>query len=164
MPELTFSISGVEAPPHAATPLLLLKIRICCGEPHLQIQNVLLQCQIQIEPVRRRYLPDEQDKLLDLFGSPSRWSQTLRALLWANSTVVVPGFQGETLAAVPLPCTFDFNIAATKYLYSLEDGDVPLSVLFSGTVFYANQDGRLQLARIPWSSEANYRLPVRAWK
>lgn len=166
MPELNFNIEGAEAVPYSATPLLHLKLRIACARSQIQIHNILLQCQIQIEPGRRRYLPEEQeqDKLRDLFGAPARWSQTLRPVLWANASVVVPTFQETTLANLPLPCTFDFAVAAAKYMYGLEDGYAPLCVLFSGTVFYANEEGALQVAKISWDRESNYRLPVSVWK
>lgn len=164
MIELKFQIESSGAVPYSATPLLKLKARIACADPDLEIHNILLQCQIQIEPARRRYVSDEQAKLGDLFGAPARWSQTLKPLLWTNSNIVVPRFQGETSAEIPLPCTFDFNVAATKYLYGLESGEVPLCVLFSGTVFHANAEGYLSVGKIPWSCEANYRLPIRVWK
>ena len=119
-----------------------------------------LRCQVQIEATRRRYGPEEQARLVDLFGEPDRWSRTLRTLLWAHASAVVPSFTGSTLVELPVPCTFDFNVAATKYFHSLEHGEVPLSLQFSGTIFYAAEDGGLQVAQIPWDKEANYRLPV----
>jgi len=62
-----------------------------------------------------------------------------------------------------VPCTFDFNVAATKYFHGLSGGDVPLTFLFSGTVFYADAHGTLQVAPIPWDKEARFRLPIKAW-
>jgi len=62
-----------------------------------------------------------------------------------------------------VPCTFDFNVAVTKYIYGLENGDLPTTLLFSGTVFHAGAVG-LQIAQIPWDREASYRLPVSGWK
>lgn len=164
MPELNFTIEGAEAIPFAATPLLSLKTRMVNADASVRIRNVFLQCQIQIEPARRRYAPQEQAKLRDLFGQPSRWSQTLRPILWANSSVVVPAFENETLVGVSVPCTFDFNVAATKYVYGLEDGEIPVCVLYSGTIFHTTNEGPLQIARISWDREANYRVPVRIWK
>jgi len=164
MPDLSFRIEGAEAVPHSATPLLTLKVRITANPSTMPIQNLLLQCQVQIEPSRRRYEPEEQQRLRDLFGEPSRWSQTLRSMLWTNATVVVPPFQGETVAEIPLPCTFDFTIATTKYFHGLEKGDIPVCALFSGTVFYAAEDGAWSVQKIPWDREANYRVPSQAWK
>src|SRR5579872_1122402 len=164
MPNLTFQLEGAEAVPYAATPLLHLKTRISSPQPVIEIQNILLQCQIQIDPARRSYQPAERDNLRELFGSASRWGQTLRQLLWTNAQVVVPAFQGATVVDVPLPCTFDLNVAVTKYLNGLHEGDIPICVLFSGTIFYTGDEGALHIAKIPWDREVNYRLPVRVWK
>jgi hypothetical protein len=128
------------------------------------IHSIALRCQIRIEPTKRRYQPDEQERLHDLFGEPSRWGQTLKAMLWTNTSLVVPPFTGSTIAELPVPCTFDFNIAATKFFYALGDGEVPLNLLFSGTIFYEGVDGHLLIEQIPWDKEANFRLPVRTWK
>lgn len=68
------------------------------------------------------------------------------------------------MAELPVPCSYDFNVAATKYFYALAAGDVPLTLLFSGTMFYAADDGRLQVAQIPWDQEADFRLPVQVWR
>ncbi len=164
MPELSFQIDGMQPIPYAATPLLGLKIRIQAGNADTRIQNVILQCQIQIEPSRRRYQAAEQEKLRDLFGEPSRWSQTLRPMLWTNASVVVPPFQGETVAEVPVPCTFDFTVATTKYFHGLETGEIPICVLFSGTVFHAAPEAGWQVEKIRWDREASYRVPIRVWK
>jgi hypothetical protein len=129
------------------------------------IHTIALRCQIQIEVTRRRYTPEEQERLLDLFGYPDRWSQTLRSLLWTNAAVVVPGFAGAyTVVDLQVPCTFDFNVAATKYFEGLADGEIPLNMLFSGTVFYAPEDSYLQVAPISWEQEAKYKLPVKLWR
>jgi hypothetical protein len=129
-----------------------------------QIQTVALRCQIQLEVTRRRYTPAEQERMLDLFGEPERWGQTLRTMLWTHAGVDVPSFRGTTVADLHVPCTFDFNVAATKYFAALEEGEVPLCLLFSGTVFYEEEDGLLQVTQIPWDREARFRLPVRVWK
>ena len=164
MPELRFHIEGVEAVSHAAAPLLALKLRITNLPETEAIHTLTLRCQIQIEPAKRRYAAQEQEKLLDLFGTPERWARTVRPLLWMNTSVVVPGFNGTTLADIELPCTFDFNVAATKYFHALDAGDIPVCVMFSGTVFYKDEEDALQIAQIPWDREANVRLPVSVWK
>lgn len=163
MLELEFQIESAEAVAHAATPSLRLKTRIQRAPSAVAIQNILLHCQVQIEPARRRYAAEEAEKLADLFGAPSRWGETLRPLLWANVDVVVPAFESEIVTDISLPCTFDFNVAVTKYAYGLQDGEIPVCALFSGTVFCRDESG-LSLAKIPWDREANYRLPVRVWK
>lgn len=164
MPELSFQVEGAESVAFAASPLLAFKLRITNADAEERIQTVALRCQIQIEVARRKYVAGEQERLLDLFGEPERWSRTLRAMLWTHASVIVTPFQASTVVDLPVPCTFDFNVAATKYFAALEDGEVPLNLMFSGTVFYEADNGALQVEQIPWDREAKYRLPVRVWK
>lgn len=164
MPDLSFKVETAGAVPYAAVPTLAFTLRIANAIAGEAIHTVALRCQIQIEATRRRYTAEEQGKMLDLFGEPGRWSQTLRSLLWTHVSLVVPGFEGNTLADLPVPCTFDFNVAATKYFEGLTDGEIPLRLLFSGTVFYAGEDGALQVAPISWEQEATFKLPQKVWR
>jgi hypothetical protein len=164
MPDLRFQIDGAEAVAHAAAPLLALKLRITNLPEDQAIHSLSLRCQVQIEPTRRHYAAEEQEKLRDLFGEPERWGRTVRSLLWMNTSVVVPGFTGSTVVDLQLPCTFDFNVATTKYFHALQTGEIPLCVLFSGTVFYAGEAGALQVEQVPWDREVNYRFPAAIWK
>jgi hypothetical protein len=145
--------------------MLAFQLRIRNASSDEAIHTVALRCQIQIEVTRRRYTPAEQGQMLDLFGQPDRWSQTLRSLLWTHVNWVVPGFTGEeTVVDMQVPCSFDFNVAATKYFAGLADGDIPLLFLFSGNVFYAPQDSPLQVAPISWEQETRFKLPVKIWR
>ena len=164
MPDLTFEVRGVEAVAFSATPLLSFKLRLTNADPDEVIQSVALRCQIQIEATHRKYTGPEQERLLDLFGAPERWSRTLRAMLWTHASVTVPPFKGSTVVDLPVPCTFDFNVAATKYFAGLDDGEVPLNLMFSGTIFYESGNDGLQIEQIPWDREAKYRLPISVWK
>ena len=164
MPELHFSIEGAEAVANAAAPLIALKLRISNFPATEAIHTLILRCQVQIEPARRSYVPKERELLLDLFGEPERWSRTVRSFLWMNTSVAVPGFIGEVAVDIELPCTFDFNVAATKYFHALDSGEIPLCVMFSGTVFYKGEDDALQISQVPWDREANFRLPISVWK
>jgi hypothetical protein len=164
MPDLDFQVESAEAVAHAAAPLLVFKLRVACADADERIHSIALRCQIQIEATRRQYNEREQERLLDLYGEPQRWGQTLRTMLWTHASVIVRPFTGSTLVDLPVPCTFDFNVAATKYFAGLEDGEVPLLMLFSGTIFYEAEDGALQVSQISWEKEAKYRLPVRVWR
>jgi Family of unknown function (DUF6084) len=163
MPDFTFKIEGAEAAKFSASPQIDLKLRVANADPTESIHSVMLRAQIQLEVTRRRYTLEEQKNLLDLFGEPERWNQTLHTLLCAQVNINIPPFEGETVIDLPMPCTFDFNVGATKYFYGLDDGQVPLCVLFSGTVFYVCHDGPLQVAPISWDKEARFNLPVRIW-
>ncbi len=165
MPDLSFQVEGAEPQRSAAEPLLLFKLRVTTVEAApAPVHTVALRCQIRIEPARRRYRPAEQQRLLDLFGTPERWGQTLRPMLWTHVSVLVPSFAGSTTVDVPVPCSHDFTLAATKYFDALEDGEIPLCFLFNGTIFYEAEDGALRVAQIPWDKEASFRLPAATWK
>jgi uncharacterized protein DUF6084 len=163
MPDVGFKIEGAEPAKFSASPQINFKLRLNNADPSEAIHSVVLRCQIQLEVTRRRYTAEEQRKLHDLFGEPERWSQTLRNLLWTHVNVNVPPFQGETVIDLPVPCTFDFNVGATKYFHGLADGQVPLCVMFSGTVFYVRDGSALQVAPISWDKEARFNLPVKVW-
>jgi hypothetical protein len=164
MPELDFVVEGAEVARYAIAPLLLFKLRVtnlCAGET---VAHVALQCQIQLETVRRGYGFAEQERLADLFGEPERWSQTLRTMLWTHTSAIVPAFTDNCTVDLPVPCTFDFNVAAAKYFGALDGGEAPLNLQFSGTIFYRDGEGALLVSRIPWHKEAAFRLPVSTWR
>ena len=163
MPDLDFKVEGAEVLEFAAVPSLLFKLRIENLEEE-PIRSVALNTQIRIAATQRPYERAEQERLLELFGEPSRWKDTLRSLLWTHTVLQVPPFSGSTVADMPVPCTYDLEVVGAKYFYALEAGEVPLEFLFSGTVFYAGEGGRLQVERISWEKEAQFRLPVRLWK
>ena len=161
----TFEIRSAAAVPFAATPLVSFRLEVVNARlgPARPFRHV--RCQIQIEATRRRYDAAEQERLLDLFGEPERWSTTLKPMLWTHTTVALPQFVDRAAIDVPVPCSYDFNVAATKYFDGLLAGEIPLNFLFSGTVFYeADTDQALQVAPISWDKEARFRLPVVAWR
>jgi hypothetical protein len=160
---LTFEVLGARAEPHAATPTLSLQVRLT--EPdHLAVHAVALRCQVMIEPQRRRYQPAEEARLVELFGETPRWGDTLRPFLWTHVGITVPGFDGTADVDLPIACTYDFEVAAAKYLHGLDDGEIPLLLLFSGTVFRPKAAGGFAAAPVAWHEEASYRLPVRVWR
>jgi len=164
MPDLDFEILGVEPAVRGLVPLLHFKLGIKNEPPNETIQSVILQAQIQIQAPQRPYNEGEKEKLFELFGAPEQWGQTLRGKLWTHANTTVRTFQGTTDAILSVPCSYDLNLAATKFFYGLEEGDVPLLFLFSGTIFYAGADGRLQVQQISWNKECSYRMPVPLWK
>lgn len=164
MPDLNFEVVGAEVPPFAAVPTLVFKLRVENSNAQERISSVALRCQIQLAVTRRRYSPNEQARLLEVFGEPKRWGETLRSLLWTTVSTVVPQFSGSATVDLPVPCTYDFEVVSTKYFDALEDADIPLTFLFSGTIFYEGEEGRMQVGQISWSKDASYRLPVATWR
>jgi hypothetical protein len=161
-PELAFTVLSCEPLAHAAAPTLRFSLAIDAGGA--AVRSVMLEVQLRFAATQRGYSDAEQAQLGDLFGAPHQWGDTLRGLLWTNASLVVAPFQGATVVDLLVPCTYDFDVAATKYLAGLQDGEIPLDLLFSGTVFYAGAGGALQINRISWNSEASYRLPVAVWR
>jgi hypothetical protein len=129
-----------------------------------EVKNIALRAQIMIEAARRHYEPAERAALRDLFGEPDRWSQTLRSLLWTQASVTVASFEDSTSVDLLVPCTFDFNVAATKFFHGVQKDEVPLCFQFSGTIFYLGSNGVMQIEQIGWDQEAQYRLPVNIWQ
>ena len=164
MPDLQFKIESAESVAFAAVPLLAFRMRVEDSSASDAIHSIALHAQIQIEAPRRNYSSTEQERLADLFGEPSRWGQTLRPMLWTHADVTVPAFSDSVSVDLRVPCSFDFNLAATKYFYGLSEGDIPLIFLFSGSCFYAGSHGGLAMAPIPWSKETRFRLPVHVWR
>jgi hypothetical protein len=164
VPELDFKVTGIKAAANGLAPLLSFQVEVANTPADEPIHSVMLQVQIQLQVTQRRYSAVEKEKLTELFGAPERWGDTLRTRLWTLANTTVRAFTGTTATALTIPCTFDLNVAATKYFYALDDGEVPLLFLFSGTIFYEGADGRLQVQQISWNKECAYKMPVAAWK
>lgn len=161
-PDLTFSIETAGALRFAATPHIVFKLSVTNDSPQA-IHTIILRAQVQLDVSRRRYNADEQRRLSDLFGPPAQWGETLRSMLWTNTSIVVPSFEQTIVVDLQLPCTFDFNAAATKYFSGIEGGEVPVSFYFNGTIFYADENDVLRAAHISWDKEASCRMPIQVW-
>jgi hypothetical protein len=162
VPEVAFAVQDAARVEHAAAPTLRFVLRADSGGA--PVRSILLDTQIRIAARRRRYDPAATDRLFELFGPREDWGTNLNSLLWTRTTTVVPAFTGATTIDLDVPCTYDLEVTASRYLDALADGEVPLEFLFSGALFYTGPDGRLQTARISWEAEAEYALPVAVWK
>jgi hypothetical protein len=160
--ELAFDCIGARVDRYAVVPSLSLILRI--SETNGQrVEAIALRCQIRIEPARRRYSAAEAERLNDLFGDTERWADTLKPMQFSTVATMVPGFSGAIEVDLPIPFTYDLEVGSARYFDSLEAGEIPLLLLFSGTVFTVI-DGRMQVQQVPWSKEATYRLPVSVWR
>ena len=158
VPSLSFSVERAERVEHAAVPTIAFALGIASELP---VRSVLLDIQLQIAARRRPYDNAAHERLFELFGPVEQWGTSLRTLLWTRATLVVPPFTGSTVVQLPVACSYDLDVTASRYFDALDDGEVPLEFLFSGTVFYG---APLQAARISWESEAAYRMPVALWR
>jgi Family of unknown function (DUF6084) len=163
VPELGFAVREARALEHSAAPTIRFELEVDSLAGH-DVRSVLLNVQIQIAARRRPYDPQAQERLIALFGTPERWGSTLSTLPWLRTTVVVPAFSGSARVELDVPCTYDLEVKASRYMNALAGGTVPLELLFSGSVFYTGEGGRLQTAMIGWDKEAAFDLPVAVWR
>jgi hypothetical protein len=167
---LSFTVADVAPEPYAVTPVLTARIQVAAPEDP-PVHAIALRCQVRIDPLRRSYSDDEAAGFTDLFGPRERWASTQRTFLWQHCTAMVPGFTGTTEVALGLECTYDFEVAAAKYLHALRDGVLPLQFLFSGTVFRSGFQAGFQagqrgfsVQQVPWDCEDRYDMPVSVWR
>lgn len=162
MSDYTFSVAEIFAEPYAATPQLTARVRI--EETTGQVVHAMaLRCQVRIEPQRRRYTEADEPGLLAQFGDRERWKDTLRPFLWMQCSTTVQGFTGTTETDLALPCTYDFEVVGSRYLHAVGEGTVPLSLMFSGTIFTRGESG-FGVEQVPWDCDARYDLPVGVWQ
>jgi hypothetical protein len=157
-----FTVLGIEAASYAATPELTARLRIDDSTGQ-RVHAIALRCQVRIEPQRRSYGHDDEIGLRAIFGDRERWSQTLKPFQWMQCHTTVQGFTGSTEVDLALPCTYDFDVTGSRYLHGVSDGTVPLTLMFSGTVFTRGEHG-FGVQQVPWDSEARYDLPVQVWR
>lgn len=162
VPDLAFDVVGAEPDRFGASPTMLFKLRIAetSGDP---VHSMMLRTQIQIDAQLRSYTDDEKERLGDLFGDKARWGDTLRPFNWTHGSIMISGFRGSTEVDLPVPCSYDFDVAAAKYMSGLEDGLIPLSFLYSGTVVSRGATG-YAVTQIPWHKESTFQLPVETWQ
>ncbi|HEY4464621.1 MAG TPA: DUF6084 family protein [Streptosporangiaceae bacterium] len=162
MADLTFDCIAAQADRYAVMPSISLTLRISETSGQ-RIDAIALRCQIRIEPSRRRYTTGEEERLKDLFGETTQWADTLKPMQFTNISTMVTGFTGSTEIPLPVTFSYDLEIGSGRYFASLESGEIPLLLLFSGTIFSV-VDGKFQVQQVPWSKEATYRLPVSVWQ
>lgn len=158
----TFTVLDVFVEPYAAAPQLTARVRVEEGTGQT-VHAMALRCQVRIEPQRRGYSEQEATALRSIFGERGRWGSTLKPFLWMQCNTTVQGFTGQSDVDLALPCTYDFDVTASRYLHSLADGTVPLTFLFSGTAFVKGTSG-FGVEQVPWDCEARFRLPVTTWQ
>jgi len=158
-----FAVLGVEVVEDAAAPTL--RFRLGVSEPTgREVFTIALTAQINVEPARREYDEATRERLLDLFGAPERWPATTHPFVWAQATTLVPTFTGAGMFTLPVPSTFDLEIAAARYFDSIPGGEAPLAFHFSGSILFRGDDGRVQVVSVPWSCSTTWRMPIATWR
>ena len=162
MADLSVEVAGAEVTPFSVAPTVTFRMHMV-ESTGAEIHCAVLRIQVRIDPARRRYEREEQASLADLFGDPVRWGETLRPFLWTEVSTVVPAFRDQTEVALPVPCSYDLDVSADRFMHSLDGGAVPLVFLLSGSIFQV-VDGRMSVTPVPWHVECQYMLPVEVWR
>ena len=162
-PDPEFEIESAAPRESAATPTLSFSARVSDASG-IEVYTMALSVLFTIEPGKRSYDETDRERLVELFGEPERWASTTGSFRWSQVDVLVPSFTGEGRFSIELPCTYDHEVAATKYFHGLSDGEVPLQLHFNGTVFYKGPDGRLQLMPLPWDRSIRWTMPLQTWR
>ena len=162
MPNLAFHITAAQAAKATVTPTLRFQLQVTNVPVDELIQAIHLSVQIQIQSPQRGYSEREREQLVEVFGPPEAWGQTLRNRLWTQCHATVGPFRGRTEETLAVVCTPDLNGPAARYFHALEEGEVPLLFLFSGSIFY-QAAGQLQVSPVSWNADCAYRLPANTW-
>ena len=139
---------------------LLARIDCPCGQ---QVRSVSLDVQMHIARAPPALRRGAHELLFELFGPPAAGARPCARCPGRACRTPCRRSQARRSwisRAVPLR----LRGARREYLDALADGEVPLELLFSGTLFYAGESGQLQAGRISWDGDAEYRMPVRAWR
>jgi Family of unknown function (DUF6084) len=163
IPQPEFWVLGAKPVPHAAAPTLAFEMRVR-DHSELEVYAVALTVQILLQPVQRPHDDEVRERLRDVFGEAARWGDTARSLLWSECDTLVGSFRGSTSFELQVPCSSDLELATTRWFDAVPDGEAPLSFQFSGSVFYCGEADRLQLTRVGWHTETQFRLPLETWR
>ena len=164
MPDLRFEIISSRVRQYATVPTLVFNLQITNDTPGEEVYAAALKCQIIIEATKRRYDAETKVRLYELFGESERWNETVGTTLWQIIMVPVPRFTNQVVVEINVTCSEDQTVAAGKYFYGVRDGLVPLAFLFSGTLFFKDLEGNLQITLIPWEKEASCKMPAVLWQ
>jgi hypothetical protein len=164
-PEPSFAITSAAHLAFAAAPTMVFE-GIASDPAGFPIQSIALTAQLMIEPARRGYDAATRERLTELFGPPASWTPTTQGMAWTRVSTVIASFTGSTPFRLEVPCTYDLEVASAKFFQALGDGEVPLSFHFNGTVFFRSDalGGNLQVVPVPWSSTAQFSMPIAAWR
>ena len=166
MVDLDFAVEDVEVERHAVAPLLQFTLRVTNTDAGAPVHNVMLKCQIRIEPTRRHLWPHRSTICSsDLFGTPERWGQTLQSILWTHSNILVPGIRDANawssfrFLAASISISLRRNISTASKTAKFRSFSCS-----AARSFIATPSDDLQIDQIAWTKESAYRLPVRVWR
>lgn len=162
MVELAFDCVAVAPERYGVSPTLLFTVRIT-ESTGARVHAIALRCQMRIDPARRQYTDREAGLLKDVFGERCRWGDTLKPIQFAHAAVMVPSFTDHIDVTIPVPVSYDLEVATGKFLHALDGDPVAVTLLFSGPVFDKGVTG-FSVGQVPWHAEAICRLPTAVYR
>ncbi len=162
-PDPAFTVLGAEPVPRSSAPTLRFRLGVE-DDSGVPVQFIVLSVLVTIEPGRRDYAPADRERLVELFGEPERWGSTTGSFRWTQVSTVVGPFERSGLIDVDVECTYDHEVAVTKYFGGIGNGAYPLQMHFNGTVYYLGEQGSLQVMPLAWDRSARFDLPVATWR
>ena len=151
--KLEFAARRARAEPRSAAPVIRLPVEV--RAPGTKIEALVLRARVQIEPWKRVAGALEKELLRELSGT--------QPLQWADVGITLCSFAEATTFEIPISCTYDMQVAATKYLTAVVRGDIPVRVFFNGTAFFASENGFL-VEPLSWDCECEAMVPVQVWR
>jgi hypothetical protein len=157
MREIACRLESIAELRYAVVPTVALGLRVSSNQP---VSGIDLRCQIMIDLPSRAHSGAARARLVELHGDTADSAAPPRPLVWAHTSANVPAFDRQCTVDLTVPLSFDFDVAATKYFHSLGGEGIPLRLQFSGMIFYRDARDQLQIARIPFTTEAAGHLPL----
>ncbi len=106
-----------------------------------EVHTIALSAQIQIDPARATYDAETRARLVELFGAARALGRDDPGLPAGRAIeVLVPASPARRRSPSRCRARYDLEVAASKYFYSLPDGEVPLTFHFSGMVLYSGDE------------------------
>jgi hypothetical protein len=162
-PQVTFEVLGAAHEPFAAQPTLRFEMGV--SEPSgRDIYAISVSAQINFDPARRQYDAATRESLFEIFGAPERWPSTTRSFLWTHASTIVHSFNDAITFGLEVPCTADLEVVAARYVAALPDGEVPLTMHFTGRILYEGPQRQVQVVHLPWTTSASYQMPISVWR
>ena len=163
--DVSFAVLDVAPEPYTVSPVLTVRVGVTAGGPAASRPGARDRAALPgphraAAPVvlrRRSGRPDGPVRARE------RWANTQRTFLWQHCTAMVPGIHRQHDATLPLDCTYDFEVAAAKYLHALRDGACR-SNSCSAERFSSNSERGFSVQQVPWDREDRYDMPVGVWR
>ena len=150
--------------PYAAVPTIMLRTADHRARPERTVHAVALRCQIRIEPQRRRYEHEEEQRLVELFGEPPRGATRCGRSCGRTWRRPSPASRARPRSTCRSTCTLRLRGRGRRSSSIRSTTARSRSCCCSpGTAFTRSERG-MNVAPVAWHADASFRLPVAVWR